>query len=262
MGEQPLPEGSLRPARSDVRWMLPWFRVRASAACDDRAMGRGPGAGATLSEVDIRRAVVGMLAAGPAGITRLVVHEYGIAAGQVRADVAELTGDAIHLVEIKSAADTLARLPRQAALYSLVADRCTLAADAVHLDDAAELLPDWWGLAAVDDDGLQVLRYGRPNPAPDPTTTAMLLWAPELAAALHAAGQTGGSAGIGRDGLAAVLVAAVADVRPVVRAGLLARRWEDVAPADGATRFVRHPDPKIKRNVRQASRRARRRISG
>ncbi|HUG83132.1 MAG TPA: MmcB family DNA repair protein [Euzebya sp.] len=215
-----------------------------------------------MSEVDIRRAVVGMLAAGPAGIARLIVHEYGIAAGRVRADVAELTGDAIHLVEIKSAADTLSRLPRQADLYCRVADRCTLAADPAHLDAAAALLPDWWGLVAVDGDRLRMLRAGRPNPAPDPVTTAMLLWAPELATAVREAGQTGGTAGVGRDGLAAVLVAAAADVRPVVRAGLLARRWEDVAAADGGTRFVRHPDPVAKRPVRRASSRARRRIGG
>lgn len=224
-------------------------------------MGRGS-APEGSSEADIRRAVATALAAGPAGIARLIVHEYGIAAGRVRADVAELTGDAIHLVEIKSAADTLARLPRQADLYGLVADRCTLAADPVHVDAAAAVLPDWWGLAAVGDHGVQLVRAGQPNPAPDPVTTAMLLWAPELATAVREAGQAGGTAGVGRDGLAAVLVAAVADVRPVVRAGLLARRWEDVAAAVGVTRFVRHPDPVSKRTVRRASRRVRRRTGG
>lgn len=175
----------------------------------------------------------------------LIVTELPLAA--TRADHATIAGDAITLVEVKTATDTLTRLPHQIAAYSAVADDCGVAVAAGHLDDAMPLLPGWWRVEVVRDGRLEVVRAGTPNPRPDPLATALLLWRAELAEAVAEAGQAGGTAGLDRDGLAAVLAATLrADpqrLRAIVRRGLLERRWIDVCEPRGAVRRVRPTSP-------------------
>ena len=223
-----------------------------------------------LSEEDVRRAVVEGIVAerGEGDEPTLVVAEFGFGRGRVRADVVALSAASIDGIEVKSAADTLARLPRQAEWYGRVCDTCTLAADPAHLDKAAARLPDWWGLTAVDRDGARVVRPADENPALDAEGLANLLWHGELRAAVGQAGIEGGTAGIERDGLVAVLVGAapVEVIAPIVRAHLLARDWEDrtwegVEAPEGPIRFVKQRDlrKKLARDARRKARRSRRR---
>ena len=175
----------------------------------------------------------------------LLVAEFPLAG--TRADLATVTGEAIVLVEIKTATDTLTRLPRQAVAYAAVADRCGVAVAPRHADRAAEQLPAWWRVERVDTDGLLLVRAGEPNPETDPVATAGLLWRAELAEAVADVGLTGGTAGLDRDGLAAVLARVLADdtdrLRRIVRQRLLARRWVDVEPSAGADGHLRHVRP-------------------
>ena len=110
-------------------------------------MGRSTTGADALSEAEVRARVVDDLVEAFGGMDEpvLVVHELGLGRGSARADLVVIHADAIIGVEIKSAADTLTRLPTQAGWYGRVCDRCILAGDACHVAAAAELLPSWWG---------------------------------------------------------------------------------------------------------------------
>lgn len=60
-------------------------------------------------------------------------------------DVAVINGR-IEGYEIKSDKDTLDRLPRQAEMFSLVADRMTLVVGEKHLRKAQLIVPEWWSI--------------------------------------------------------------------------------------------------------------------
>jgi hypothetical protein len=103
-----------------------------------------------------------------------------------RADVAAIRGEELEGFELKSALDTLERLPRQVGAYGRVFDRCTLVVAARHVQVAMSAVPDWWGVIVVDQDGC--FRADRPaevNPGPlDPATLVRLLWKRDVAAEL------------------------------------------------------------------------------
>ncbi|WP_051379612.1 sce7726 family protein [Bradyrhizobium murdochi] len=118
-----------------------------------------------------------------------IVEEMGIWAGSVRVDIAVINGE-LSGYEIKSARDTLARLPAQQTLYSQVFDRVTLVVAEHHAEKAAKLVPSWWGtLVATSPREHEVfLRQTRPafeNPAVDPLQVARLLWRQEALAMLE-----------------------------------------------------------------------------
>ncbi len=214
------------------------------------------GTAAPLTEAQIRALVVAELTArhreDDAAV--LLVEELGVGRGASRADVAVIAADALTGVEVKSAADTLTRLPAQVTWYSRVFDRAVLACDPGHVTAAAAHLPSWWGLWAADVDGLRVVRAAAANPVVDGRTLAAMLWMPELKALMPAIGQTGGTAGLLRGDLADLLATVAPDrVGELVRRALLDRDWEDVGAADGSVRTVRQPTP-----TRTAARRARR----
>ncbi|MBH5370956.1 sce7726 family protein [Bradyrhizobium glycinis] len=122
------------------------------------------------------------------GRTR-IVEEMGIWAGSVRVDIAVINGE-LSGYEIKSARDTLARLPAQQELYSQVFDRVTLVVADHHSKKASALIPDWWGvMIASMANGLAVrLQQDRPsygNPGVDALQVARLLWRPEAVAILE-----------------------------------------------------------------------------
>ncbi|SFQ31282.1 hypothetical protein SAMN05216330_12520 [Bradyrhizobium sp. Ghvi] len=121
-----------------------------------------------------------------------IVEEMGIWAGSVRVDLAVINGQLCGY-EIKSARDTLARLPAQQALYSQVFDRVTLVVAEHHAEKAAKLVPSWWGtLVATSAGGDEVLlrqtRLASPNPAVDALQVARLLWRQEALAMLERRG--------------------------------------------------------------------------
>jgi hypothetical protein len=120
-----------------------------------------------------------------------IVHELSLCQAEARIDLAvvncRLTG-----WEIKTAADTLGRLPLQQPVYSRVFDRVWLAADARHVDGALGLIPPWWGVVRVGERrGVCTLTQVRPsrlNPGVDLASLVRLLWRDEALAELKALG--------------------------------------------------------------------------
>ncbi|WP_442922749.1 sce7726 family protein [Microbacterium sp. Leaf151] len=112
-----------------------------------------------------------------------IVDELAIA-GQVRVDTAVLNGSFAGF-EIKSASDTLRRLPRQVEVYSAVLDYATLVVARNHAAKARKLLPRWWGvIEAVPMTGgdpvvLRTVREPQPNPRVEPRLLCTLLWRSE-----------------------------------------------------------------------------------
>lgn len=103
--------------------------------------------------------------------------------GRVRVDVAVVNGE-LAGYELKSARDTLQRLPQQVAVYSRVLDRATAVVAERHLSHARETLPVWWGVIVATVAGgplaLHTERVASPNPAIDPTALVQLLWRDEV----------------------------------------------------------------------------------
>ena len=145
----------------------------------------------------IRAALLGQLRAQYGGTPKTrIIEEFGIRHGAVRADVAVLNGF-LQLFEIKSDLDSLARLPKQARLYSLVCDQAMLVIGERHASRAMELVPDWWGVkvASLAHDGhaeLSETRCQNANPSPDSTSIAKLLWRGEALELLNEIGAAHG----------------------------------------------------------------------
>src|SRR5260370_2608601 len=138
-----------------------------------------------MRDLDVRTALRRELHEQHLGDDRtLIVEEMGIWSGSVRVDIAVVNGE-LHGFEIKSARDTLARLPGQERLYSQVFDRVTLVVAEKHAQKAEQMIPPWWGtICAVSTGNSTVsLLPGRPgavNPQPDPLQTVRLLWRDEV----------------------------------------------------------------------------------
>lgn len=119
--------------------------------------------------------------------TTRILDELDIA-GQVRVDTVVLNGSFAGF-EIKSASDTLRRLPRQVEVYSQVLDYATLVVARNHSAKARDLLPSWWGVieATSRPDGvaLRSVRKARRNATIDPMTLCTLLWRQEVLAELE-----------------------------------------------------------------------------
>jgi hypothetical protein len=157
-------------------WGLDALLLRAQAGAVNRVTGEpmnreGP-------EAKLRTAALHWLQAQVVPGER-VLEEVGLEHGRRRMDLARLSRSALHGYELKSYADTLTRLPRQAEAYSAACSTCTLLLAEQHLLPAASLVPRWWGLAVYGPGGLQVVRAAAPNPTPDPLSSARLLWRDE-----------------------------------------------------------------------------------
>jgi len=101
--------------------------------------------------------------------------------GMARVDVAVVNGS-MSAYELKSARDTLARLPVQVEWYSKVVDHATLVVADRHLNHAAPLLPPWWGVIIATGDEQVTLTSERPaklNPDINPGALVRLLWRDE-----------------------------------------------------------------------------------
>jgi hypothetical protein len=161
------------------------------------------------------------------------MEEFWIPLSHERADVVEVDG-LLSGFEIKSARDTLARLPRQAEAFSAVFDRVSLVCDARHLSAAVDVIPGWWGVVLVEGEAdavaLRRLREPELNPRPDHEMRLRLLWKAELAAALRGLGVRPGR--MDRAAMRRTLreQASPAQLAAIVRSALLhrpaaARRW-------------------------------------
>lgn len=124
-----------------------------------------------------------------------VVPELGVAYGEARVDIAVINGR-IHGFEIKSDADTLARLPAQIEAYNRVFDRITLVTGRKHVGSLTTLIPDWWGIKIASVGVRNAvhfsdLRATSQNPGIEAVSLAALLWRDEALAILTRRGTKG-----------------------------------------------------------------------
>ncbi len=149
-----------------------------------------------MREIDVRHALVERLVLEHAAERETrIVHELSLCQAEARIDMAVVNGRLTGW-EIKTAADTLGRLPAQEQVYSRVFDRVWLAADARHIDKARSLIPTWWGIARVSERGgacrLTEVRRSRLNPDVDLGSLVRLLWRDETLEELSALGLAAG----------------------------------------------------------------------
>lgn len=104
--------------------------------------------------------------------------------GKSRADVVMVVPDALYGIEIKSDADTYARLQRQVEDYDLYYDYNIIVAGTSHATHIKEHVPEWWGIITVEQEGEKVdfyfLRRPQKNPKMDWGHKIEILWRPEL----------------------------------------------------------------------------------
>ncbi len=135
---------------------------------------------ATLKDKDIREALFFFLEE-KYGKVR-ILEEKNI--GQSRADVVMVTEDAIFGIEIKSDADTYARLARQVEDYDRYYDRNIVVVGTSHALHIREHVPEHWGVITVESEesGLDFYVLREPSENADVTFRRKLefLWRPEL----------------------------------------------------------------------------------
>lgn len=112
--------------------------------------------------------------------------------GRSRADIVMVTPDGLTGIEIKSDADTYARLARQVRDYDRYYDRNMVVAGTTHAMHIEEHVPPHWGIITVELlDGVPdfyMLRTPKPNPGRSMEKKLALLWRPELFALQQAFG--------------------------------------------------------------------------
>ncbi len=105
--------------------------------------------------------------------------------GRSRADIVMILPGLVAGIEIKSDADTYARLKRQVKDYDCYFDRNYVAAGSTHALHIAEHVPEYWGIISVEwlDDKVDfyVVREAKDNPKMDLRRKIQILWRPELA---------------------------------------------------------------------------------
>jgi hypothetical protein len=148
----------------------------------------------TLLDPAIRAAIVAHLrATDPSAV---VLHEVPIryARGDYdagRADVLTVS-DVVSGYEIKSDADSFARLPKQVIAYEALCDFCTIVVGPKHLAHARAALPTSWGIVVAEaaDRGvfLRRERLATRNSDVEPAAIARQLWKEEGVALLKEQG--------------------------------------------------------------------------
>lgn len=121
----------------------------------------------------------------------LVVDELGLAHAKARIDVAVING-CVHGFEIKSAADSLARLPQQLALYEECLEKLTIVCAEKHLTGVRQIAPRWCGIITIEKGArggiaFTTVREPKRNPNVRPYRLAHLLWRDEAVAILSQA---------------------------------------------------------------------------
>src|SRR5262249_41352705 len=117
----------------------------------------------------------------------LVIDELGLAHAKARIDVAVING-CMHGFEIKSAADTLTRLPQQLELYEECLEKLTIVCADKHLGRVREVAPWWCGITKVTKGPRGIVfttvREPKRNPNVQAYRLAHLLWRSEAVAIL------------------------------------------------------------------------------
>jgi len=105
--------------------------------------------------------------------------------GSARADVVMITPEFLYGIEIKSDADTYARLEKQVRNYNWYYDRNIVVVGSSHAAHVKEHVPDWWGIITVEADengdaDFYVLRETDINPRMKDKRKITILWRTEL----------------------------------------------------------------------------------
>ncbi len=105
--------------------------------------------------------------------------------GNARADVVMVTPEFIYGIEIKSDADTYARLEKQVKYYNWYYDRNIIVVGTSHAAHVKEHVPEWWGIITVEADengnaDFYVLREATVNPRVKDMRKITILWRTEL----------------------------------------------------------------------------------
>ncbi|MGG9998967.1 sce7726 family protein [Pseudovibrio ascidiaceicola] len=113
----------------------------------------------------------------------LVIDELGLAHAKARIDIATING-CIHGYEIKSDADTLARLSKQIEIYKATLQKLTIVCAEKHVQHSIKIAPSWVGIVSVSRGvrGAVIFRTVRKpqmNPEVNAKALAHLLWRSE-----------------------------------------------------------------------------------
>lgn len=105
--------------------------------------------------------------------------------GSVRSDIVMITPEFLYGIEIKSDADTYARLEKQVKYYNWYYDRNIIVVGSSHAAHISEHVPKWWGIITVDSDNegapdFYILREPSENPRVKDKRKITILWRPEL----------------------------------------------------------------------------------
>ena len=119
----------------------------------------------------------------------LIFDEMGVLGGTSIVDLAIITQQSLEGFEIKSAEDSLIRLPNQVACYNQIFDFNTLITVPEFIDASLKIIPEFWGVITVKEEGknLFFFEYRRPqaNPFINKRKILELLWKIEAQALLH-----------------------------------------------------------------------------
>jgi hypothetical protein len=112
-----------------------------------------------------------------------VVEELELPVAGARVDIAVING-CMHGFEIKSAVDTLKRLPSQLDAYSKVFDFLSIITEAKHYKKVLSFLPSWVGLYVCEEingqESIKEIQAPQRNTAKNGFFLAKLLWRDEI----------------------------------------------------------------------------------
>jgi hypothetical protein len=191
---------------------------------------------AHIRDVDIRRSLhAEMRRRHQAEVGTLILDELALCQGTARVDVAVVNGS-LHGYEIKSASDTLERLPGQCSVYSRALDYVTIVTSEKHARKIRRLVPRWWGIWAAypTATGIELceVREPRINPRVDGLAIAELLWRQEVLEELESRSLLRGLRGKPRRALWAKLADSIPlpELQAIVRERLKGRAgWRAVS---------------------------------
>lgn len=116
------------------------------------------------------------------GIIRIIEEKQ---MGKCRADAVMVTNDALFGIEIKSDADSYARLGRQVKDYNRYFDYNYIVIGTSHAMHINEHIPEWWGIITIEltETGTDIytIRLPQRNPKLNISAKLSLLWRYELA---------------------------------------------------------------------------------
>ena len=128
-------------------------------------------------------------------IPALIVDELGVLQGKSIVDIGVITPHSLEGFEIKSADDTLYRLPGQIESYNQVFDYLSIITEPKYIEKVSAMVPSFWGIIQTEDTPSGVTfvynRLPTQNPYVDKRKVVELLWKSEVCAVLHELGDRG-----------------------------------------------------------------------